>query len=141
MGQLRTEWQKFKKAHPNFEKSKNFKKDAGPLMDEYEKLSLKLINKSRDIAKMIAQAEKRHKPLLLALEQYEIFVTAITTVKNGGKMQYKYNGRYYDEVNPGYDKNFAKLKKTVDNAGDKLESAIIKIARDSDQYNLDKFKI
>jgi hypothetical protein len=35
--QSRKEWQEFKKAHPDFEKSKNFKSDVGPQLDQFDK--------------------------------------------------------------------------------------------------------
>jgi hypothetical protein len=34
---LRQEWQAFKKAHPDFEKSKNFNSDVGPQFDQFDK--------------------------------------------------------------------------------------------------------
>lgn len=34
---MRQEWQEFKKAHPDFEKSKNFKSDVGPQLDKFDK--------------------------------------------------------------------------------------------------------
>lgn len=33
---LRQQWQAFKKAHPDFEKSKNFKSDVGPQLDKFD---------------------------------------------------------------------------------------------------------
>jgi hypothetical protein len=35
--QSRKDWQEFKKAHPDFEKSKNFKSDVGPQLDQFDK--------------------------------------------------------------------------------------------------------
>ena len=37
MAKLREEWQNFKKKHPGFEKSKNFKADVGPQLDKFDK--------------------------------------------------------------------------------------------------------
>jgi len=34
---LREEWQNFKKKHPTFEKSKNFKSDVGPQLEKFDK--------------------------------------------------------------------------------------------------------
>ena len=36
-GDLRREWQDFKKKHPYFEKSNNFKADLGPELEKYDK--------------------------------------------------------------------------------------------------------
>ena len=36
-GNLRKSWQAFKKAHPDFEKSKAFKSDVGPQFDKFDK--------------------------------------------------------------------------------------------------------
>jgi hypothetical protein len=37
MPKLREDWQNFKKKHPAFEKSKNFKADVGPQLDKFDK--------------------------------------------------------------------------------------------------------
>jgi hypothetical protein len=35
--QSRKDWQEFKKAHPDFERSKNFKSDVGPQLAQFDK--------------------------------------------------------------------------------------------------------
>src|SRR5262249_26779160 len=48
MGKARPVWQEFKKKYPAFEKSKSFKSDVGPQMDQFEEACaecLKLVQK------------------------------------------------------------------------------------------------
>jgi hypothetical protein len=52
MADLRKQWQDFKKKHPNFEKSKNFKSDVGPQLEKFDKARLDYMN-------MMYAAEKR----------------------------------------------------------------------------------
>jgi hypothetical protein len=73
-GDLRKEWQDFKKKHPGFEKSKNFKADLGPQLDKYDKalkefsvLWAALKKKAQDIMGagiLVREALKRYGPVI-----------------------------------------------------------------------------
>ena len=72
MGAWRKEWQDFKKQHPKFEQSKNFKSDVGPQMDEFESA----VDTYRDTIKTVAKAlEKTDGDLLKIKNSLQAAVT------------------------------------------------------------------
>jgi hypothetical protein len=71
MGKWRDAWTKFKKAHPDFEKSKKFKNDVGPLMDEYEKGCAKCEAAFVAAVKSLNDLDKTGQSLLYAFKGYK----------------------------------------------------------------------
>jgi len=71
MGKWRDAWTKFKKAHPDFEKSKKFKNDVGPLMDEYEKGCAKREAAFVAAVKTLNDLDKTGESLMVALKAYK----------------------------------------------------------------------
>jgi len=73
---MRENWQKFKKKHPLFEKSKGFKVDAGPMMDTLYKQADEIINLAKDIEKQVDGLDARRKKLDGAIDGYDSVVHA-----------------------------------------------------------------
>ena len=70
MAALRATWQSFKKAHPSFEKNKNFKNDVGPQFDAYEKLGLSILKEANAIEPLLKSLEKKEDELDKAWDGY-----------------------------------------------------------------------
>ncbi len=70
----RKQWQSFKKKHPKFEQSKNFKSDVGPQMDDFEAALYKILDLFADFTKAMPKAwadqEKVKNKLELAVRDY-----------------------------------------------------------------------
>jgi hypothetical protein len=71
VGKWRDSWTRFKKAHPTFEKSKKFKSDVGPMMDDYEKGCIKFEAALDAAVKAMNDLNKTGDVLLSALKGYK----------------------------------------------------------------------
>jgi len=87
-GDLRKEWQDFKKKHPTFEKSKNFKADLGPQLDKYNK-ALNEFNVLWAAAKKKAQDIMGAGILVeRALKQYEVVINELAKTDHNIKADF-----------------------------------------------------
>lgn len=70
----RKQWQDFKKKHPKFEQSKNFKSDVGPQMDDFQAAWYKVLDTMAALTKAMPKAwadlEKIKKNLESAVRDY-----------------------------------------------------------------------
>jgi hypothetical protein len=73
-GNLRKSWQAFKKAHPDFEKSKAFKSDVGPQFDKFDKGCEELSALREATEKRATQLMTVGKSVAAALKGYEAVV-------------------------------------------------------------------
>jgi hypothetical protein len=71
---LRKAWKDFKKKHPAFEESKNFKSDVGPQLDKFEKAREEFSELRDALLKKAAEVVALGKSVAAALKGYEAVV-------------------------------------------------------------------
>jgi len=103
---IRKKWQDFKKKHPNFEKSKNFKSDVGPQLDKFDKAR-------DDYATMMYAAEKKAAEVVAlgnsvaaALKGYEAVVKELSAADKTIKSDFAANS--FDSFADSFVKQYAK---------------------------------
>ena len=74
---IRRDWQDFKKKHPNFEKSKNFKSDVGPQLDKFDKARDEFSALRAQIEKKAAEVVALGNSVAAALKGYEAVVNEL----------------------------------------------------------------
>jgi hypothetical protein len=70
----RKAWQQFKKLHPTFEKSKSFKADLGPNIDNYLKTFAALVSNVQQTAALQERARTQLNQMRTILNAYEVIV-------------------------------------------------------------------
>jgi hypothetical protein len=74
MASLRKGWQDFKKAYPEFEKSKELKADFGPQLDRFEDAKDKLNAAVQQVVKLATDYDKARQNMVVAATGYEVVV-------------------------------------------------------------------
>ena len=82
MGKARKEWQDFKNKVPNFEKSKSFKSDVGPQLDDVENLIAKAFGEASKMGKILDELEKGAKSLSAAMKGYKAVAEDLKKAKD-----------------------------------------------------------
>jgi hypothetical protein len=75
---IRKSWQDFKKKHPNFEKSKNFKSDVGPQLDKFDKARDEFTTLKYALIKKAAEVVTLGNSVNAALKGYEAVVKELS---------------------------------------------------------------
>jgi hypothetical protein len=70
-------WQNFKKKHPTFEKSKNFKSDVGPQLDKFAKADVELDKLIAELHKKADEIVAIGKSVGAALKGYQAVVNEL----------------------------------------------------------------
>jgi len=74
---IRRDWQDFKKKHPDFEKSKNFKSDVGPQLDKFDKARDEFSALRAQIEKKASEVVALGNSVAAALKGYEAVVNEL----------------------------------------------------------------
>lgn len=112
---LRKRWQDFKKAHPDFEKSKSFKSDVGPQLDKFDQARdqyaalkaaalEKLQQKAQEVVKLGTSAGA-------ALKGYEAVVKELEGTDK--TIRRDFNASHFEVFTDAYVRQYAK-KITID---------------------------
>lgn len=95
---MRQEWQAFKKAHPDFEKSRNFKSDVGPQLDKFEQaVDRYFALEEAALAKLTSQRQQVAKignAVGAALKGYEAVVKELEAADN--TIRRDFHNKYYE---------------------------------------------
>jgi hypothetical protein len=74
---FRKEWQKFKKAYPDFEKNKSFKSDVGPQFDTLGKIHVEAEKAISNLSAKFEEGVKVLKSVKGALKGYEVVASQL----------------------------------------------------------------
>ena|SRR5450432_1002745 len=103
---LRKSWQDFKKKHPNFEKSKNFKSDVGPQLDKFDKARDEYTTLKYAIEKKAAEVVTLGTSVAAALKGYEAVVKELSASDRTIKADLSADG--FDTFAGSYVQQYAK---------------------------------
>ena len=70
MGKLRSEWQKWKKENPDFEKVRVYKLDVGPMMDDFEKWNDDIMSEIKSLEADLASWQQLGESLRAVYQDY-----------------------------------------------------------------------
>jgi len=106
--QLRQRWQQFKKNHPTFEKSKNFKSDVGPQLDKFDKARDEFEAILHTLEKKGAEVVVLGNSVAAALKGYQAVVKELQATDKTIAADFEKN--YFDSFADMYVKHYGNVK-------------------------------
>jgi hypothetical protein len=96
-GDLRRLWRDFKRDHPAFEKSKNFKSDVGPQLDKFEQAQAQCFQMADKLQLKCREMAKLGNSVAAALKGYEAVIKELDATDRTIRRDFKHYG--FDRVN------------------------------------------
>ena len=103
---LRKSWKDFKRKHPTFEKSKNFKSDVGPQLDKFQKAREEFSALRHAVEKKAAEVVTHGMSVAAALKGYEAVVKELHASDKTIKADF--SAENFDSFADTYVKQYAK---------------------------------
>jgi len=103
----RERWQAFKKKHPAFEKSKNFKSDVGPQLEKFDKARHEFEAIQHSLEAKCAEVFKIGNSVAAALKGYEAIVKELHA--SDQTIEHDFNEGHFNDFADRYVKQYAKV--------------------------------
>lgn len=105
---IRAKWQAFKKKHPTFEKSKNFKSDVGPQLDKFDKARDEFAAQKHALEAKATEVATLGKSVAAALKGYE---SVVNELKGSDKtIEHDFGQDHFDKFAETYVNQYANFK-------------------------------
>ena len=104
--QLRRDWQDFKRKHPTFERSRNFKSDVGPQLDRFDKARDEFAAMGHALERKAAEVVALGVSVAAALKEYGAVVTELQ--KSDRTIKSDFSAMRFDSFVDTYVKQYAR---------------------------------